>query len=101
MCSNQSPWAVSDSLSYGYAATTISGGKESTWCCACYELTFTSGAVKGKKMVVQATNTGGDLGANQFDLAVSPFSSFEEDSLTKTDSRWWVWNLQWLQRRVG
>jgi hypothetical protein len=75
MCSNQSPWAVSDSLSYGYAATTIAGGKESSWCCACYELTFTSGAVKGKKMVVQATNTGGDLSSNQFDLAVSQFPS--------------------------
>jgi hypothetical protein len=70
MCSSQSPWAVSETLAYGYAATTISGGKESTWCCACYELTFTSGAVKGKKMVVQATNTGGDLASNQFDLAV-------------------------------
>jgi hypothetical protein len=62
---------VSETLAYGYAATTISGGKESTWCCACYELSFTSGAVKGKKMVVQATNTGGDLASNQFDLAVS------------------------------
>lgn len=70
MCSDQSPWAVSDTLSYGFAATTISGGTEASWCCACYELTFTSGAVAGKKMVVQATNTGGDLGSNQFDLAV-------------------------------
>ncbi|TVY56066.1 putative endoglucanase type K [Lachnellula cervina] len=70
MCSDQSPWAVSDTLSYGFAATTISGGTEASWCCACYELTFTSGAVAGKKMVVQATNTGGDLGSNQFDLAM-------------------------------
>jgi hypothetical protein len=31
-------------------------------------LTFTSGAVSGKTMVVQSTNTGGDLGLNQFDL---------------------------------
>ena len=71
MCTNQSPWAVSDTLSYGFAATTIAGGTESSWCCACYELTFTSGPVAGKKLVVQATNTGGDLGSNQFDLAVS------------------------------
>ncbi|CAG8975004.1 hypothetical protein HYALB_00012136 [Hymenoscyphus albidus] len=70
MCSNQSPWAVSESLAYGFAATTIAGGKESSWCCACYELTFTSGAVPGKKMIVQTTNTGGDLAANQFDLAI-------------------------------
>jgi hypothetical protein len=71
MCTNQSPWAVSDTLAYGFAATTIAGGSESSWCCACYELTFTGGPVAGKKMVVQATNTGGDLGANQFDIAVS------------------------------
>lgn len=70
MCTDQTPWAVSDSLSYGFAATTISGGSESSWCCACYQLTFTSGAVAGKQMIVQATNTGGDLGSNQFDIAV-------------------------------
>ena len=33
-----------------------------------HRLTFTSGPVKGKKMIVQATNTGGDLGNNHFDL---------------------------------
>lgn len=71
MCSNESPWAVSDTLAYGYAAVHIAGGTEASWCCACYELTFTSGPVSGKKMVVQATNTGGDLGSNQFDLTVS------------------------------
>lgn len=76
MCSNQSPWAVTDDLAYGFAATTISGGTESSWCCACYELTFTSGAVKGKKMVVQATNTGSDLADNQFDISVRVSVSF-------------------------
>lgn len=70
MCSNQSPWAVSDTLAYGYAATSISGGSEASWCCACYELTFTSAPLVGKKMVVQSTNTGGDLGTNHFDIAV-------------------------------
>lgn len=70
MCSNQSPWAVSSTLSYGFAATNIAGGSESTWCCACYQLTFTSGAVAGKTMIVQSTNTGGDLGGNQFDIAM-------------------------------
>jgi hypothetical protein len=72
MCSNESPWAVTDDLSYGYAAVNIAGGSEDSWCCACYELTFTSGAVAGKKMIVQATNTGGDLGSNQFDISVRP-----------------------------
>ncbi|KAK3067405.1 hypothetical protein LTR53_015747, partial [Teratosphaeriaceae sp. CCFEE 6253] len=49
MCSDQSPWAVSDSLAYGFAAVHIPGGSESSWCCACYELTFTSTAIAGKK----------------------------------------------------
>ncbi|EGY17249.1 endoglucanase-5 [Verticillium dahliae VdLs.17] len=71
MCSGQSPWAVSADLAYGWAAVRVAGGDEASWCCACYELTFTSGPVAGKKMVVQATNTGADLGSNHFDLAVS------------------------------
>lgn len=70
MCSTQQPWAITDDLAYGFAAVNIADGSESTWCCACYELTFTSGTAEGKKMVVQATNTGSDLGSNQFDIAV-------------------------------
>lgn len=69
-CSAQQPWAVNDSLAYGFAAVNIAGGSESSWCCACYQLTFTSTAVQGKTMIVQATNTGGDLNSNQFDLQV-------------------------------
>lgn len=69
MCNNQIPWSVSTDLAYGYAAVSINGLKESDWCCACYELTFTSGPASGKKMIVQATNTGGDLGENHFDIA--------------------------------
>ncbi|EEU39202.1 uncharacterized protein NECHADRAFT_94623 [Fusarium vanettenii 77-13-4] len=67
-CTNYSPFAVNDNLAYGFAATKLSGGSEATWCCACYALTFTTGPVKGKTMVVQSTNTGGDLGENHFDL---------------------------------
>ena len=37
MCSDQSPWAVSDTLAYGFAATNIAGGSEESWCCACYK----------------------------------------------------------------
>jgi hypothetical protein len=37
MCSNQSPWAVSDDLSYGFAAVKLAGGTEASWCCSCYE----------------------------------------------------------------
>ncbi|ORY07932.1 family 45 glycosyl hydrolase [Clohesyomyces aquaticus] len=69
-CSNNGPWAVDDSLAYGFAAAKLAGKSETDWCCACYELTFTSGPVNGKKMVVQVTNTGGDLGDNHFDLAI-------------------------------
>ncbi|KAK8104210.1 endoglucanase type K [Apiospora kogelbergensis] len=58
MCSNQSPWAVNETTAYGWAAVKLAGSNEQTWCCACYELTFTSGPVSGKKMIVQASNTG-------------------------------------------
>jgi hypothetical protein len=33
-------------------------------------LTFTNTAVAGKNLIVQVTNTGGDLGSNQFDLQI-------------------------------
>jgi hypothetical protein len=65
-----SPWAVNDTFAYGYSAVKIAGGTEATWCCACYELTFTCPPVIGMKMIIQAINTGGDLAGNQFDLAV-------------------------------
>jgi hypothetical protein len=53
MCNNNQPWAVNDNLAYGFAAANIPGLSESGWCCGCYELTFTSTAISGKKMVVQ------------------------------------------------
>nr|CDF76466.1 glycoside hydrolase 45 [Scytalidium indonesiacum] len=69
-CADQTPWAVNDDFAFGFAATSIAGSNEAGWCCACYELTFTSGPVAGKKMVVQSTSTGGDLGSNHFDLNI-------------------------------
>lgn len=70
-CANQQPWAVSSTLAYGFAAVNIAGGSESSWCCQCYALTFPSTpALSGKTFIVQATNTGGDLGSNQFDLLI-------------------------------
>ncbi|CAF1102542.1 unnamed protein product [Rotaria sp. Silwood1] len=68
MCVNQQPWNVSSTLSYGFAAAHIAGQSEADWCCACYSLIFTSGPVVGKELIVQVTNTGGDLGNNHFDL---------------------------------
>ncbi|KAF2431620.1 glycoside hydrolase, partial [Tothia fuscella] len=70
MCSNQTPWATDDFFSFGFAAVNIVGQSDKDYCCSCYSLTFTSGKIKGKKMIVQATNTGFDLNANQFDIAV-------------------------------
>ncbi|KZL80527.1 endoglucanase type k, partial [Colletotrichum incanum] len=67
-CTNQAPWAINDLVSFGFAATAINGGTEASWCCGCYAITFTSGKNKGKIMVVQSTNTGGDLGSNHFDI---------------------------------
>ncbi|KAG8778112.1 hypothetical protein FRC15_010961 [Serendipita sp. 397] len=67
-CANNQPWAVSNTLAYGFAAVKLSGYTESQWCCQCYQLTFTSGPASGKVMIVQATNTGGDLGSNHFDI---------------------------------
>ncbi len=62
-CNNNQPFFVGDNnVAYGFAAAYLTGQTESGWCCACYELTFTSGPVNGQKMVVQVTNTGGDLG---------------------------------------
>lgn len=66
MCSSQVPWAISATEAYGFAAVSASESE----CCQCYQLTFTSEIV-GKTMIVQATNTGGDVGSTQFDLAVS------------------------------
>lgn len=70
MCANQAPWAVSDTLAYGYAAVNLQGKTEADWCCSCYQLTFTSGPIAGKQMIIQAVNTGGDLSSNQFDLGI-------------------------------
>ena len=71
-CSNQSPWAVNDTFSFGFAGVYIKGNLEDYWCCACYELTFTSPpSIAGKKMIVQGTNSGYDvIGNNKFALAV-------------------------------
>ncbi|ODV63994.1 glycoside hydrolase family 45 protein [Ascoidea rubescens DSM 1968] len=69
-CNNQQPWAVSDSLAYGFAAVALGDGDESKTCCACYKLTFTSSSIAGKTMIVQVTNTGDDLAYNQFDIAL-------------------------------
>lgn len=75
-CSNQQPWAVNDTFSYGFSGVYImpalTGGKiEESWCCACYQLEFTSEPLRGKTMVVQASNTAYDIKTdNRFSLAI-------------------------------
>jgi hypothetical protein len=75
-CSDQQPWVINDTVSYGYAGVFITpdithGGIEDAWCCACYQLNFTSEPLMGKSMIVQASNTAYDIHANRFSLAVS------------------------------
>jgi len=69
-CNSNIPWSINNDLSYAFAAAHITGQSESDWCCACYEWTFTSGPRVGKKLIVQVTNSGGDLGENHFDLQI-------------------------------
>lgn len=70
VCNNNIPWEINKDLSYGFAAAHIKGQSEADWCCSCYELKFTSAPVNGKKMIVQVTNSGGDLGENHFDIQI-------------------------------
>lgn len=76
LCSNQQPWSINDTFSYGFAGVFITpdltGGKiEDAWCCACYQLNFTSDPLLGKSMIIQASNTAYDVNtANRFTLAV-------------------------------
>ncbi len=76
MCWNFGPWAVSNSLAYGFAAVS----KGSDYCGRCYQLQFTgqshnssvdsgSASLAGKTMIVQAINNGG-VGGDQFDLLI-------------------------------
>lgn len=81
-CSDQIPRpdAFDQNLAYGFAATP--GTTALGVCGACFELNFTgkghfgdgndigAAALAGKRMIVQATNTGHDVSHSQFDLLV-------------------------------
>jgi len=74
-CWDMIPYAVNDNLAYGFVAT-----HPPNKCGSCYELTFNGrgqhtqstrhAALNGKKMIVMASNIGGDVDPNQFDLLV-------------------------------
>lgn len=86
-CSQQQPWAINDTLSYGFAGVyltqdIVGDATENAWCCACYQLDFTSEPLIGKRMIVQASNTAYDVNtANRFSLAVSHTWSFSKFTL--------------------
>ncbi len=112
VCTSQQPWAVNDNLAYGFAAAKLSGIGEWDWCCACYELTFTSGPVNQKKMVVQVTNTGGDLGVSDTTTIILSQNTNEIGLLFlfylqigksfRSSNSWWRCRpLQWLPTTMG
>ncbi|XP_057669826.1 endoglucanase-like [Diorhabda carinulata] len=68
-CSNQIPFIINSTLSYGFTAVSFIGGTDYYHCCSCYLLSF-KGQLQGKQMLVQAINTGSDLYSNQFDLQI-------------------------------
>jgi hypothetical protein len=74
MCWKYAPFAKNDGEAFAFAARNVPCGQ-------CFELIFTGtsnepgqdrtcAAVKGKKLTVQVTNTGSDVGSNQFDLLI-------------------------------
>ena len=76
-CTSQIPIIASDKVAYAFAATHAnSGGK----CGKCFALTFTGSgkyeskanhqALAGKTLVVMASNIGGDVEGNQFDIMI-------------------------------
>ncbi|KAF2199334.1 endoglucanase 1 precursor [Delitschia confertaspora ATCC 74209] len=80
-CSDQQPWAINDTLSYGFAGLFIQGHVEDFWCCACYRLDFTSPLLRGKTLIVQASNTAYDIAsANRFSLAIPGGNTTSHDA---------------------
>jgi hypothetical protein len=74
-CYSEAPYAISECLSYGHVA------KASADCGGCYRIQFTgqgeyndndpgSKLIAGKQMIVKVSNTGSDVGGNQFDLMI-------------------------------
>lgn len=85
-CNDQSPWAVNDTFSYGFAGVWFKDHPEieSYWCCACYQVNFTSDPLQGKTMIVQASNTAFDVRTeNRFSLAIPGGNTTVHDGCTK------------------
>mmetsp|Transcript_24469 Transcript_24469/g.44539 ORF Transcript_24469/g.44539 Transcript_24469/m.44539 type:complete len:365 (+) Transcript_24469:45-1139(+) len=75
-CYDNVPWSVNGTFAYGFAATPAQGDI----CGLCYEFTFTgegkygpnpgAAALRGKVMIVQASNIGHDVADGQFDVMI-------------------------------
>jgi hypothetical protein len=105
-CSDQQPWAVNDTFSYGYSGVFIKpeltdNKIEDAWCCACYQLEFTSEPLRGKTMIVQASNTAYDVKTtNRFSLAVRTPRSSQIATLISLDT-WRKYHFpRWLCQAV-
>ncbi|HKU39894.1 MAG TPA: hypothetical protein VJR89_17160 [Polyangiales bacterium] len=79
MCHSLAPWAVNSQLSFGYSAVAARTGADI--CGKCFQLDFSgsshnagndpgSSALRGKTMIIQAINIGGDVAGGQFDISV-------------------------------
>lgn len=74
-CTSQAPWAVNDTLAYGFAAVPAFDGNN---CGKCFALKFNGegnnggdqSGVRGKTLIVIASNIGGDVGGGQFDVMI-------------------------------
>ena len=77
VCTSQIPVAVNDNLAYAFAAVPAANGGQ---CGKCFALEFTGEgkyetkaphqALKGKILVVQVSNIGGDVNQGQFDVMI-------------------------------
>ncbi len=95
MCQNFGPWAVSNTLAYGFAAVS-----KSDYCGRCYQLQFTGGShnattdagsqsLSTKTLIVQAINNGG-VGSDQFDILIPGGGVGDFDACS---SQWGVTDL--------
>jgi len=88
-CFDMAPVAVNDTLAYAFVATS----KNNASCGQCFQLQFDGGGhygtkaahrlIKGKTLIVMATNTGKDVEAGQFDIMIPGGGVGIYDSFTK------------------
>lgn len=83
-CLDQVPWVSADDDQTAFAFAATPGNNPQGTCGTCFELLFTGASgvghqishdagarrLKGKRLIVQATNIGYDVAANQFDVMI-------------------------------